>query len=238
METLQTLSPDQFSNSLKNSESIANIISELFQQKHVLPSSLATENQLNEFTSNSDQRSKKEQEVEFQKNLTTFLKSWFYLKNRPELADLFSDFDSSSAVIEEAPAKLLTTNVKRSSKPIRYLSAVLSKILYVNGNYNYCYVYYADGRIETHDDCLRIALKDITTIFSNRFLKIHASYLVSPEHIVGYAKRSNSKDYSLVLQDEHGREHILPIARKYADDIVKFCNQKSFPYLNPKKYRN
>ncbi len=53
METLQSFSPDQSSNVLKNSESVANVISELFQKKRVVSSSLSSKNQRSELSSDS-----------------------------------------------------------------------------------------------------------------------------------------------------------------------------------------
>ncbi len=128
-------------------------------------------------------------------------------------------------MIGEKNSNAVTTKMKtqgrRESKPIRYLESVIDSVLYIASSYNYCHIYYKDGRQTTQSDYLRISLKKVHQHFGDRFVKVHSSYLVNPDYIVGFKKRDSKKDFDLIISDEKNSNTIIPVSRRHTKELIE-----------------
>lgn len=98
------------------------------------------------------------------------------------------------------------------------ISEYFGRILYIKAQFPICEVY-----CNTKEDpamVVRTTLKQLEDSFNEKFLlRVHRSYLVNPEKIVGISKKG-VQDYEMQIVDV--KENILniPIGRKYHEDMA------------------
>ncbi|MBT4290342.1 MAG: response regulator transcription factor [Deltaproteobacteria bacterium] len=113
-----------------------------------------------------------------------------------------------------------------SNNVFQKISEYFGRILYIKAQFPVCEVY-----CNTKDDpamVVRTTLKVLEDSFNEKFLlRVHRSYLVNPEKIVGISKKG-VQDYEMQIIDNNDNIINIPIGRKYHEDMAnrfpKFFN--------------
>lgn len=89
----------------------------------------------------------------------------------------------------------------------------LNSILYLKSDNNYCRLFRIEG---AKFMSVSKTLKEMETILPNKFLRIHKSYIVNPEHIT---MLNTTKKIIRLCHPKTGTEVALPIGESYLENV-------------------